>query len=384
MTLRRHWLASGAMLCLMALVSARAVAQAPPAQEAAGAQAGRGGGPGPAGAGGGPGRANFVPEPVPPPRPFATSKEHYEFLYRLHKGGTRHTYESIPKWEGLWSAAGNTQSALFVRPGPPPAAPPNQGGRGEGPPAAGANAFVAAGEIVPGILTPAYEDAFKKRRSLGAEYDRLTTCEPAGYPRWLLEPYVREFVNTPSQSWWMNDLGNDTRRIFIGQEHKNVDGTHSPEGDSIGFWVDDMLIVHTIQIYPNDYFRGQPPTSNQFESVEIWRMVPLANGERRINVNVTFYDKLSLQRPVTAVYTFRRNTELEEAGYRMRHWECESNENSFLEIDKDGKPKTQFRLPGEPGFDDVRGVDPRRNPDLPADLPGQSRNPIFDEVVTKK
>jgi hypothetical protein len=87
---------------------------------------------------------------------------------------------------------------------------------------------------------------------------------------------------------------------------------------------------------------------------------------------------------VTAVYTFRRNTELEEAGYRMRHWECESNENSFLEIDKDGKPKTQFRLPGEPGFDDVRGVDPRRNPDLPIDLPGQSRNPIFDEVVTKK
>ncbi|HET9385593.1 MAG TPA: hypothetical protein VFO67_10625 [Gemmatimonadales bacterium] len=377
MTLRREWLACGAMLCLMALVSARAVAQAPAAQEGPGAQGGRGAGPGPAGPGGGPGRANFVPEPVPPPRNFATSKEHYEFLYRLHKGGTRHTYESIPKWEGLWSAAGNTQTALFVRPGPPP------GGRGEGPPAAGAPGF-AGGEVIPGVLTPAYEEAFRKRRSLGADYDRLTTCEPAGYPRWLLEPYVREFVNTPSQSWWLNDLGNDTRRVFIGQEHKNVDGTHSPEGDSVGFWVDDMLIVHTIQIYPNDYFRGQPPTSNQFESVEIWRMVPLANGERRINVNVTFYDKLSLQRPLTAVYTFRRNTELEEAGYRMRHWECESNENSFLEIDKDGKPKTQFRLPGEPGFDDVRGVDPRRNPDLPIDLPGQSRNPIFDEAVTKK
>jgi hypothetical protein len=378
MTHRRHWFACLAMLCLMALVSARAVAQAPAAPGGGGAQAGRGGGAGPAGPGGGPGRANFVPEPVPPPRNFATSKEHYEFLYRLHKGGTRHTYESIPKWEGLWSAAGNTQTALFVRPGPP-----NQGGRGEGPPAAGAPGF-AGGEVIPGVLTPAYEEAFRKRRSLGADYDRLTTCEPAGYPRWLLEPYVREFVNTPSQSWWLNDLGNDTRRVYIGEEHKNVDGTHSPEGDSIGFWVDDTLIVHTIQIYPNDYFRGQPPTSNQFESVEIWRMVPLANGERRINVNVTFYDKLSLQRPLTAVYTFRRNTELEEAGYRMRHWECESNENSFLEIDKDGKPKTQFRLPGEPGFDDVRGVDPRRNPDLPIDLPGQSRNPIFDEVVTKK
>jgi hypothetical protein len=240
---------------------------------------------------------------------------------------------------------------------------------------------VAVGEIIPDVLTPAYEAAFKKRRALGAEYDRLTTCEPAGYPRWLLEPYVREFVNTPSQSWWPNDLGNDMRRIYIDQEHKNIDGTHSPEGDSIGFWVDDMLIVHTIQVYPGDYFRGQPPTSNQFESVEVWRMIPLANGERRISVNVTFYDKLSLQRPVTATYTFRRNTELEAAGYRLRHWECESNENSFLVTDDKGNPATQFRLPGDPGFDDVRGVDPRRNPDLPPDLPGQEKNPIFNEAV---
>ncbi|HET9384500.1 MAG TPA: hypothetical protein VFO67_05085, partial [Gemmatimonadales bacterium] len=62
MTLRRQWPASAAMLCLMALVSARGVAQAPAPPAGAGAQAGRGGGPGPAGPGGGPGRANFVPE----------------------------------------------------------------------------------------------------------------------------------------------------------------------------------------------------------------------------------------------------------------------------------------------------------------------------------
>ena len=364
MTFSRQLCACGCAVLLMAWVTTLVDAQTPAArQTGAQAPAGQGrGGAGPAGPGGGPGRANFVPDPVPPPQNFSTSKDHYDFLHRLHKGGTRHTYETIPKWEGLWSAAGNTTSGLFVK-----------GGPGQ-----------AGGEVVPGILTPAYEEAFKKRRALGADYDRLTTCEPAGYPRWLLEPYVREFVNTPTQSWWLNDLGNDTRRIYIDQEHKNIDGTHSPEGDSVGFWVDDMLVVHTIHIYPGDYFRGQPPTSNQFESVEVWRMVKLANGEPRINVNVTFYDKISLARPITATYTFRRNTELEAAGYRMRHWECESNENSFLVIDPKGKPATQFRLPGEPGFDDVRGVDPRRNPDLPPDLPGQEKNPIFQEAVKGK
>jgi hypothetical protein len=266
----------------------------------------------------------------------------------------------VPKWEGLWSPAGDTSTRLFRRGG----------------------SMTSGGEIITGVLTPAYEAAFRTRRSLGADYDRLTSCEPAGYPRWLGEPYVREFVNTPSQSWWPNDLGNDTRRVYINQEHKNIDGTHSPEGDSIGFWVDDRLIVHTVDIYPNDYFRGLPPTSNQFESVEEWRMVAQPNGERRLSVNVTFYDKLSLLRPVTAVYTYRRNSALETSGYRMRHWECESNSNTFLVTDDKGNPSTQFRLPGEPGFDDVRGVDPNRNPDLPPDLPGQEKNPVFQEALT--
>jgi hypothetical protein len=368
MTFAKQFCACGCTILLMASVAVLVDAQAPGGQQQAGAPSAAPGAPG-----GGPGRANFVPEPVPPPQNFATSKEHYDFLFRLHKGGTRHTYATVPKWEGLWSAGGNTSTGLFVKGGGGPGGGGGAGG-GRGAPA----------EIIPGVLTPAYEAAFKKRRELGAEYDRLTTCEPAGYPRWLLEPYVREFVNTPSQSWWLNDLGNDTRRIYIDQEHKNIDGTHSPEGDSVGFWVDDMLIVHTIHIYPNDYFRGQPPTSNQFESVEVWRMVKLANGDPRINVNVTFYDKLSLTRPVTATYTFRRNTELEAAGYRLRHWECESNENSYLVVDPKGKPQTQFRLPGEPGFDDVRGADPRRNPDLPPDLPGQAKNPIFDDAVKVK
>jgi hypothetical protein len=52
-----------------------------------------------------------------------------------------------------------------------------------------------------------------------------------------------------------------------------------------------------------------------------------------------------------------------------------------LVIGKDGKPSTQFRLPGDPGFLDPRGVDPNRNPDLPKDLPGQAKNPIFEEAL---
>ena len=309
-----------------------------------------------------------LPEVVQPPQRFATSTEHYEYLRRYHQGGTVHTWASVPKWEGVWSAeANNSGNQLFLE---------STDGSPIGPFGGGENVVIKKG-----VLTPEYEAAFQYRRDLGVDYDRLTTCEPAGMPRWLLEPYVREFVNGPTQSWWTNDLGNDTRRIYINQEHQNIDGTHYAAGDSDGFWVDDMLIVHTVDIYPGDYFRGTPPTSNQFETVEIWRMETLNNGTQRLVNNVTFYDALSLVNPVTVVYTFIPRPELEAAGFRMRYWECAQNDNTYLTFDEDGRPSTQYRLPGEEGYVDPRGVDRRRNPDLPPDLVGQSKNPIFNDAV---
>ncbi|MGD8324152.1 MAG: hypothetical protein PVF50_07275 [Gammaproteobacteria bacterium] len=302
--------------------------------------------------------SGYIPDTFQPPREFATSREHYDYLLDQYRGGVTHTWDSVPKWDGIWSAARNNSANQI---------------------------FLSDGEIVKGILTPEYEDAFRYRRDLGVDYDRLTTCEPAGMPRWLLEPYTREFVNTPTQSWWMNDLGNDTRRIYINQEHQNIDGTHYASGDSIGFWAEDdelgeVLVVHTIDVYPGDWFRGTPPTSNQFETTEIWyRYWDPEQNQRRIAVNVTFYDELALLKPVTATYTFRPRRELEEVGYRIRHWECESNDNTFLTFNEDGTPSTQYALPGEEGFVDPRGVDRRRNPDLPPDLAGQEKNPIFDD-----
>jgi len=306
-----------------------------------------------------------VPAPIAPPRLFANSTEHYHYLFVEHDGGVTQTYDSVPKWEGIYSTAGNnyrTDDGTIFR--------------------------TAEGEIVEGLLTPAYEAAFRYRLSQagdpssdnGVTVDRLTNCEPAGHPRWLLEPYTRELINAPYQSWFMNDLGNDTRRIYIGEEHQNLDGTHYPGGDSIGFWTeDDRLIVHTVDVWPNDFFRGSPPTSNQFESVEVFWKGTLANGEERIFVNATFYDELAFVKPISLTYTFRERPELIEFGYRQRHFECSGNDNQYLTTDENGNPTTQTRLPGEPGFSDPRGIDPSRNPDLPLNLAGQAKSPIFDD-----
>ncbi len=288
---------------------------------------------------------------MPPPKKFATSAEHYAYLLEQAGGGTRHTMDTVPQWRGLWDRAGNNIDEIFLN---------------------------EDGEVREGVLTPPYEKAFRARREEmrvtgQQQYDRLTHCEPPGYPRHLREPYFREFVNLPDQSWQLNDFMNETRRIYIGKEHVNNFGTHSWLGDTIGFWSGNRLITHTIELLPADYFRGEPLTSNAFQAVEIWEMKTLDDGTQRLEVQATFYDANALVEPINAVYGFVPAVELMAIDARIRYWECETSSNSYLTSDG----STQFFLPGEAGFKDPRGTS------LFPDLPGQSRDPIYNTSLTE-
>ena len=296
-----------------------------------------------------------MPELEVPPREFATAEAHYRYLYEQADGGTQHSMETIPVWDGLWGAGDNTMPALFL-----------EGGH------LGIT-MSPGGAVREDVLTPAYEAQFRALRAemeeLGrVRFDRLTRCEYPGLPRWLWEPYIKEFVNLPHQSWMMNDFMNESRRIFINGEHVNIDAQHSATGDSIGFWDEDRLIIWTKWINPADYLRGMPLTSNQFELVETWYERTFDDGSKQLVTHVTFYDPIGLVRPLSAVYTHHSRPDLEEVGVRMRNWECATSSNSYM--DEEGN--TQFYLPGDPEYKDPRGTT-----DFP-DLPGQSLNPMFE------
>jgi hypothetical protein len=297
-----------------------------------------------------------VPAVEPPPQDFPTAEAHYAYLLEQAHGGTQHTMETIPQWNGLWTSGGNTMTQLFldIDPDEPAWRTPDA-------------------PIKEGVLTPPYEEHFRARRAEVAEYgeqrfDRLTRCEYAGVPRWLWEPYVKEFVNLPHQTWMMNDFMNEWRRIYIGAEHVNIEGQHSATGDSIGFWNGDELVIWTKWVNPADYVRGMPLTSNQFEVVERWKQVELEGGGRQLVTQVTFYDPIALTRPLSAVYTHNSSPELEQAGVRIRNWQCTTSSNSY----KDENGDTQFYLPGDPEY-----KDPRAFTDFP-ELPGQSLDPLYE------
>jgi hypothetical protein len=288
---------------------------------------------------------------MPPDREFATSDEHYQYLLDQADGGTRHTMATIPRWDGLWYTSGNNHMDLFI-----------DGG-------------LANGTVREGVLTPAYEVAYKERWRQQMEegqvrYDRLTHCEPAGMPRWLLEPYNHEFINLPEQSWFINDFANGIRRTYINKEHTDLlemNGSHSWHGDTVGFWDGNKLIAHTKYLMPADFTRWSPMTSNLFEIVETWELKEY--GElKRLEVQVSMYDKHAFMKPLHAVFAFRPATDLDAIGYRVQHWECELSSNSYL--DENGY--TNFHLPGDPEYKDPRSAT------LFPELPGQTPDPRND------
>jgi hypothetical protein len=166
----------------------------------------------------------------------------------------------------------------------------------------------------------------------------------------------------------LNDFMNESRRIYIGGEHVNIDAKHSATGDSIGFWNGDELVIWTKWVNPADYTRGMPLTSNQFELVERWRQIISEAGALQLVAQVTFYDPLALLAPQSAVYMHNHAPDLEEVGVRIRNWECTTSSNTY----KDADGRTQFHLPGDPDYKDPRGSTEF------GDLPGQSLDPILD------
>lgn len=177
-------------------------------------------------------------------------------------------------------------------------------------------------------LTPEYQAKLDEKRAKiaqGLEYDPLGRCDPPGHPRWLVEPFLREFVVTPKQTWLLNEVANEIRRVYTdGREHlAPIDRFPTWDGDSIGFWEDGKLAIHTNQLTPGQYTRGQPDYSDQVETVEIWQKV----DDDNIVVDVWVYDPPALREPWYVRQYYQRLSD-DDKLLRIHYWHCFENQNN--------------------------------------------------------
>jgi hypothetical protein len=119
---------------------------------------------------------------------YKTATEFYAALKAAAPGGGRQlpAFNQLPDWSGLWTAGGGGN---FFSPGPGGVAPK---------------------------LTPQAAAALKQGQSnekAGIEYDEnLSQCGPPGYPRWLVIPFLREFIVRPEETWLTSETVNNVRR----------------------------------------------------------------------------------------------------------------------------------------------------------------------------
>lgn len=201
-------------------------------------------------------------------------------------------------------------------------------------------------------LTPAWRAKYLQRLNAaksGVEYDQLGSCLPPGVPRWFTEPYLREFAVTPGQTWMMNELSNETRRIYTdGRDHPKPEDRYGTfDGDSIGFWDGDRLIAHTDELVAGTYQRSEPDHSENAEVVEVWHQV----DANTLSADVWVYDPKVLEVPW---YTRQTYTKVPNADFsqRIRYYDCVGTVNTqviqtpdgsttFKDLDFDKKPPSQ-------------------------------------------
>jgi hypothetical protein len=236
-------------------------------------------------------------------RQHKTATALYNALKEQAHGGTRLDSKTIPDWKGIYSRA---RGGITFDPDQAPGTPPTA------------------------KLTPEYQARLAKRIAMakkGVEWDPISTCAPPGHPRWLTEPFLREFIVTPDQTWLINEMVNDIRRIYTdGRDHTpEADRYPLYDGDSIGFWDGDKLVIHTNQLKAGIYQRSNPDYSDQVETVEIWQKV----SDTLIEVDVWVYDPPALTEPWYTKQSYARVSD-QDKNLRIRYWNCGENQNNSV------------------------------------------------------
>lgn len=252
---------------------------------------------------------------------FDTSEALFAALRTEADGGTAVTWAQMGEpaydWSGIYT---RTKGALHFDPDLSPQSGP-----------------------VSAKLTPAGQQVIKIKTDqltrTGGEYDPISDCRPPGTPRWFTEPFLHEFIVTPGQTWLINEMVNDVRRVYTdGREHTPAaDAYPSWNGDTIGFWAGDVLVSHTAHLMNGQYQRGiQPNYSDQTSIVERWKKV----DPKTLQADVWVFDPVNLAEPW---YTRQSWTQLtnDDRELRIRYWDCRENKNNEIITTDTGT--SQFR-----------------------------------------
>ena len=213
--------------------------------------------------------------------------------------------DALPDWGGIWFMQRSTDPAS--RP-----APPKLKGK-----------YKAANEAWRADVAA----------NNGVARNDRSNCSPPGMPMFMqLAQYPYEFLFTPGRVTINQEAWRQTRKIWTDGRGHQEDPDPGYDGDSIGHWEGDTLVVVTIAIKDSLPLQMGMTHSDKLRVVERIRLSP-TDPDLLLN-EMTLHDPEALEESWTATYSYRRDR------YGMLY-EFECSENDRNPVDEEGN--TEFR-----------------------------------------
>ncbi|AKH43260.1 hypothetical protein FHS61_001038 [Altererythrobacter atlanticus] len=188
-------------------------------------------------------------------------------------------------------------------------------------------------------LTPPAQaklDAFRKyQEENGVDQSNQVHCIPPGMPGIMRQPYPIEFLFSPGRVTIFTETYSQARRIYTDGRELPEDPDFLFNGNSVGHWEGDTLIVDSIGFSPLvDIAAGIPHSEEMRIQEKIWLEEPDV-----LRIETTISDPQVLTKPLVQQLAFKRQPD-----WDIREYVCA--ENNRL-VSEDGGANIDLKLDEE-------------------------------------
>jgi hypothetical protein len=183
---------------------------------------------------------------------------------------------------------------------------------------------------------PAAQAVFDEGKKATAEgrtfHDDIGKCFPAGMPMIMTRVWPIAMIQTPTVIYMVSGFENALRLVYIdGRKHLDPDVVVPTfNGESIGHWEGDTLVVDTTAMIPERHWIDTGvPVSKDFHIIERIRML---NGGKTIEIQYSLFDPQNWEGEWTSSKRWNREDDTD-----ITEVECLPDLNEHL-------PSTQSKL----------------------------------------
>ena len=147
--------------------------------------------------------------------------------------------------------------------------------------------------------------------------DPTANCVWPGVPRIIVSPYPSEFIVTPKRVTIIYEYMSQVRRIRTDGSKHPSDLEPSYNGDSIGHWEGQTLVVDTVGLRADTMYENTGlPHSDALRMSERIHLI----GPNEMVDEMTFEDPKAMTKPWKAVWHYKRHND-----WQMLDYVCEEN-----------------------------------------------------------